>query len=307
LVYISNIKNKVEVLIICLLVYFKKCLIHCCYIRGMKNKVPNLHGFPKCLLLLVTTANMVAFKTIILFIVLFVIQPQKFNCYSAEQKKDNTKLVFLMFYETNKPLEIKRVVLHYSQNKWLNQKNDSLVMNSDKNQGMPDSIIYNANLTNPLYITIQIYTTDKMLKSNTFYASSENVIFDVTVGDISLKIRSKTTDNSLSSQNSIQGLALIILAILEMIIAYFISKTFGLPRQVILMVLAANIAAFPIYLLHLPSLFTGEILIFATKAIVMIIIGMRKMPKYQILLLLFVLTLISLGFKELFFFIARII
>ena len=248
-----------------------------------------------------------SYKPKFIIILFLFIHYSVLNCYSTVQKENKKGVIFLMVYETNKSQNLKKSALYYSNNKWFTQKQDSLVMNFPGNFSTPDSLCYETRWSNPVYLTLKLYYTDRVLKSNTFYFSSGKDFYEVSVRDSTLKISPKPAGNNLSGQNSIQGLALIIQAILEMIIALMISKAFRLPHQIILMVLAANIAAFPLYMLNFPGIFLQETCVFITKFTIMTLIGLRKMPKYQILILALVLTLVGFGFKELFFFIGKIL
>ena len=306
LVSLSNIKNKVEDILNCIRVYFYKSPIFNCFIRAIVSKVPDkLRLLMDYSLKKATSKNPPpTLKWIILLITVF--QYIGVQCYGKDKGKDSNQFVFLMVYETNKPLTIKKSVLYFSENKWFTQKKDSLVINYNQNAGVPDTIIFIKSLNKPAYLNLKVYFTDHTLASNTIYFASDETLYDAVVDDSALRIRPKIAGNNLSNPNPIQGFALIITAILEMILAWLISKAFGLSRQVILMVLAANIAVFPLYLIHFPSVFLKEASVFAGKAIVMVLIGLRKMPKYQILLLLISLTIIVFGFKQLFFFLSRI-
>jgi hypothetical protein len=242
---------------------------------------------------------------VVIVITFLTIYLSQSTCFASKQKANTNGIVFLMVYETDKPLNLKKAVAYFSRNKWFTQKKDSVVIDFTGTQGSPDSIIYNNIWGNSVYLTLKLIFKEQTLMSNTFYVLPNKLTYNAIVRDNQLKIRAKLAESFSSGQSSIQGIALIFQTILEMMIALIISKIFRLPRQVILMVLAANIAAFPLNLLHFPTLFLREVAIFIVKAIVMIIIGLRKMPKYQILLLLLAITFIGLGFKELFLLLTR--
>lgn len=274
-------------------------------IRHNLYKVPYLQRFSK-LFLAQAIRKKKRFGLITLLLPFLTTVIFQNSCFASNPKASANGIVFLMVYETNKPLNLKKAVLYYSKNKWFTQKKDSLILNFDNIQGAPDSIVYNIKWNNPVYLTLNLNFKEKTLKSNTSYVLPGKATYDVVVGDTQLKIRSELPDSGTLGQGSILGIALIFQTILEMIIALILAKIFGLPRQVILMVLAANIAGFPLNLLHFPNLMLRELAIFTVKAIVMVIIGLRKMPKYKILLLLLAITLIGLGTKELLFFLGRI-
>lgn len=276
------------------------------FIRAGLNKVPIVYWLSNSSASKVSGHERSFIKTVAI-VAVCIIYYSAANCFAQEQKKDTRGVVFYMIYDSNKPFNLQRMVLSYSTSKWIKQKYDSLVINQRENSKTPDSIVFHTGFAGPEYVTLKLYLKDKAIKSNTVYVSSGNALFEATLNDNDLKVKPKLSDGGLLNQNSLQGLALILQAILEIFIAWIILKAFGLPRQVILMVLTANIAAFPLYLLHLPNVLATEAIVFITKAAIMIVIGLRKMPVYRIIALLIALTIIGLGFKELFFFIARII
>jgi hypothetical protein len=307
LVYISNIKNKVEDFLICLPVYFYKSLMNYSFIRDILFKVPDKQWFSSFYSKQKPTPN--KFTTVIKHLCLLYLCFQCFTlqCYAARNNNNSDKFIFLMVYESNKPLTLKKSVLYLSENKWFKQVHDSIVINYNESNGSPDTIQFAKIKNQPVYINLKLYFSEQNSKSNSLFFSGNEPLYEAIVGDSSLRIRAKIAGNNFSNPDSLQGFALILQAILEMILAWLISKTFGLSRHVILMVLAANIAVFPLYLIDFQSIFLKETTVFVGKSIIMILIGLRKMPKYKILLILVALTIIGFGFKELFFFLARIL
>jgi len=211
-----------------------------------------------------------------------------------------------MVYDTYKPLNLSKSVLYYSKTKWLTKEQDSVVLNSHVRFGAADTITFDTTWKYPVYLTLRLYFKDKVRTSNIFYFAATNPVYNVLVSDASLKV-SQNLSNSFSTQSSLNGLALVLHAIIEMILAWLISKVFGISRRVVLMVLAANIAAFPLYMIGISSFLVRELLVFIVKAVIMILIGWRKIPVYKVLLLLAILTVVGMGFKEFFFFVARLI
>jgi hypothetical protein len=227
-------------------------------------------------------------------------------CYSLPENHKNDVIRFLMVYETNKALNLNKSVLYYSKTKWLTRKQDSVVLKSYLPSGLPDTITFDTIWQHPVYLVLKLYFSDKTLTSNTFYFSADNPNFEAFIKDTGIIVSPKLT-GSFTTQSSLNGLALILQAILEMVIAYLLSKIFGLSRLVVLMVLAANIASFPLYMINMPGFISRELVVFGVKAIVMVLIGLRKVPVYKVLLLLITLTIISLGLKELLFFVIKLI
>jgi hypothetical protein len=229
-----------------------------------------------------------------------------FTTIAAEPQVPGNKIYFILAYETNKPIDLQKATLFYSQNSLISKKADSVSISFNSLQSIPDTIFFKNVPHNEGSLRLKLSFKDRSITSNPFYWLKDIDSYLVAVNDNQIKIHPKLARSDDPGRNSIRGIALIMQAILEMIIALLISKIFGLSRYVILMVLVANIAAFPLNLTHFYSALIKEALIFATKAIVMLLIGMRKMPKWKILVLLLSITIIGLGFKELFFFLAKI-
>jgi hypothetical protein len=216
------------------------------------------------------------------------------------QKNPSEGIEFLMVYETYKPLDIRKSVLYYSKSKWLHQEEDSLVIDLKK-PGTPDSIGYDTIWQHPIYMKLRLYFNGRFIESQPFSSSSTPAYYDTFVGDSTLKVRPKLSGNNFESNSSLKALVLVLQAVFEMIIAFFIARVFDVPRLLILMVLVANIAAYPLYLFNL-SLLNRELLVFLVKAVVMSLIGIRKIKLFKILILVATLTIISLGMKEILFF-----
>lgn len=246
--------------------------------------------------------KIIIFKGLICwFIVLCISKP----VFAEPQVPSNT-IYFIMAYETNKPIDLQKVTLFYSKNNLISQKTDSISITFNSLIGIPDTIFFRNIQHNQGSLILKLSFKERSLISNPFYWLKDIDSYLVVINDNQLRIHPKLTRSEDPGRNSIKGIALILQTILEMIIALLISKIFGLSRYVILMVLVANIAAFPLNLIHFSSTLLKEVLIFATKAAVMLLIGMRKMPILKILILILSITIIGLGFKELFFFLAKI-
>jgi len=240
----------------------------------------------------------------VLFTILMV---NIFNLFASYKPHSASQegIKFLMVYETHKPLDIHRSVLYYSNSKWLSQKEDSLVINFNK-PGSPDSINYDTTWNHPVYLKLKLYFNNQCIESQTFSSSSSTTTYyDAFARDSTLIIRSKLSGNNFDSNSSLKVIVLILQAIFEMLIAFLIASVFGVSRLLVLMVLVANIAAYPLYLFDL-SLLNRELLVFLVKAFVMSLIGIRKIKIYKILLLVVTLTIISLGIKEILFFALRL-
>lgn len=215
------------------------------------------------------------------------------------------RIVLLMIYETNKSLDINRAVLYYSRNEWLKMKHDSLVIDF-QNPGAPDTILYQMKWDHPVFLKLKLKAGHQQFESQVFSNSGRTGYYDVHVSDTSLLINPKLSSGNYERNSSLKALVLVLEAIFEMFIAFLIVRGFGISSLLILMVLVANVAAYPLYLFNI-SILNREILIFLVKVVVMSLVGLRKIKVYQILIIVSVLSLISLGIKEFLFFLIRLI
>jgi hypothetical protein len=142
--------------------------------------------------------------------------------------------------------------------------------------------------------------------SSTFQYSTQQKAWEVEVKDSTIKVQPKASDNT-DSQKSLKGIVLIVQAAFEMVLALLIGRALGWPPLIIFMVLVANIAAFPIYLISIQRIIFKEILVFFVKGLVMWLVGMRKLAFYKIVILAIVLYVLSYGLKTMLFFIAQIL
>jgi hypothetical protein len=275
------------------------------FIRRSRKKVPSLLLL-QCILRLFMKFDIAFITNRKYFLFFFILHYSLISGFSTPLK-NNQKISFLMIYETNKPVDVKQAILYFSQHKLFSQKQDSLVLNFTKGHGAPDSIVYDTLINEPVYLRLKLYTSTGALVSNIFHSLAVPSLYDTFVNDTELNVRPKLSTNDFSTSTSLTGLVLVILTILEMIIALLISRVFGMSRIIILMVLTANIAAFPLYLLNIQEIWVLELLVLFVKALVMSLIGMRKIHLYKIILLLIVLTIISFGIKEILFFLIRIV
>jgi hypothetical protein len=214
---------------------------------------------------------------------------------------------FQLIYETLKPVELESGVLYYAESKKSRKAKDSVLLNIHENEVLPDSILFENKWKYPGYLQLKLKFKDKTRIGDPFPYSMENSNWDAVVGDTAVHVRLKLSDNSLASQSSLKGIALILQAIFEMILALLISRILGFPPIIILMVITANIASFPIYLIQLPDILNRELLVFLIKTIVMSLVGMRKMAIYKIIFLSILLNLISFGLKEILFFVIQLL
>jgi hypothetical protein len=239
-------------------------------------------------------------------IYLFVILLSLFQSgYSRTKNNDKNYVKFLLIYQTVKPLELKRAVLYYSISRGLT-KPDSLSISFTDETKYADSLIFVPSWKYPVILRLKLFFNDMPRISSTFQYSTQQKAWEVEVKDSTIKVQPKASDNT-DSQKSLKGIVLIVQAAFEMVLALLIGRALGWPPLIIFMVLVANIAAFPIYLISIQRIIFKEILVFFVKGLVMWLVGMRKLAFYKIVILAIVLYVLSYGLKTMLFFIAQIL
>jgi hypothetical protein len=226
--------------------------------------------------------------------------------YSRTDDFDKKYIKFSLIYQTVKPLELNKAVLYYSSFRG-QAKQDSIVFKYTEETKYTDSVIFIPSWRYPAYLKLKLSFNDMSRVSQIFQYSAQQETWEVFVKDSTLRVQPKLSNNNSNSQKSLRGLALIIQAAFEMVIALLIGRALGWPPLIIFMVLVGNIAAFPIYLINIKSLIIKEALVFFVKGLVMWLIGMRKLAFYKIAILAIVLYVLSFGLKTILLFIAQIL
>lgn len=170
----------------------------------------------------------------------------------------------------------------------------------------PDSILYDLKWDHPVFLKLKLVANHHQFVSQVFSNPGRTRFYDVHISDTSMFVNPKLSFGNYERSSSLKALILVLEAIFEMFIAFLMVRGFGIPSLLILMVLIANVAAYPLYLFDM-SILNREILIFLVKVVVMSLVGIRKIKVYQILIIVSILTLISLGIKEFLFFLIRLI
>ncbi len=226
--------------------------------------------------------------------------------YASKPANNNEYIRFFLIFETLKSLELKNAVLYYSASSEF-AKRDSILVSFSNDTTFSDSIIIPTRWKYQVYLKLKLSFNDIKRISNTFQYSQNKSMWEVFVGDSAIRVLPKPLSDHGNSQSSLKGLALIIQAAFEMILALLLSRILGWPPLIILMVLVANIAAFPLYLINISGLLILESLVFLVKGTVMWLVGMRKLDFYKILLLAIIVSFLSFGIKQILFFIIQIL
>lgn len=224
----------------------------------------------------------------------------------SQADSENKPLSFIINYKTLKPISIKRSVLYYSNTK-NNLKSDSLVIYEGTSLIVTDTFNVKNVWKFPLFMSLKFECGDIKRVSNEFYYYPGNNTWEVSVGDAALNVTLYNFRSFTNPNKSSVGLVLLFQAIIEVLLALMMSRMIGWSRAIIIMVLAANIATFPLYQLNFPTVYMREFIVFGVKALVMVLIGFKKIKVYKIVLFGVILSIISLGFKEILFVLLRII
>ena len=242
-------------------------------------------------------------KLCVIIIIFSTISLKSFSG-TAENKEDSCQLLLLR--ETQKPLILRKATIYVSISRFMERK-DSICIDFSSQNAMHDTIFFNGHWKYPVYLKLDLSFSDMKRTSNTFHYDSQIRKWEVSVMDSSMVVKHKPVGDDFKRRNSLLGLVLIINTAIEMFLALIISRLFGWSHLLVLMVLAANIAAFPVYLISIPNLFLRESIVAIIKILVMLTIGYRKIKHYKIILFACVLLMVGLGIKELLLFLSYII
>ena len=255
---------------------------------------------------MVTHIRIKAKKIFILSIYIILLN----NPYIVSGQNNNSdlqgKLKFSLNYQSLRPVDIHKAVFYFSKLK-NSAKKDSLVTDFVSPDALLDTIFIQPKWNFPMYIKLKLECTDLNRFSNEFYYYPGIKYWNVMVYDSTLKVKSKKNQSFSNPYKPVIGLILVIQTAIEMIMALMMSQLIGWSRTVWVMVLTANIASFPIYVVNFSHIWLREILVLITKTFVMSIIGYRKIHIYKIILFAVILSFVSFGLKEILFIVMRII
>ncbi len=218
----------------------------------------------------------------------------------------NNTLKFSLNYKTIKSVEIHKAVFYFSTLKNYYKK-DSLVCKFSSPDAFLDTIYIKPKWNFPLYLKLKLECTDINRTSNEFYFYPGSNLFGIMVYDSTLNVKSRKEQSFSHPYKPVIGLILVIQTAIEMVMALMMTQLIGWSRTIWIMVLTANIASFPIYLVSFSHIWLREILVLLTKTFVMSVIGYRKINVYKIILFAVILSFVSFGLKEILFVVMRIV
>lgn len=239
----------------------------------------------------------------IIVLIFLTLNTVKIFCIEINEKKPELK--FILYYETYKPLILQQARLVTEPEK-LSGRSDSLFVKYTTSAIQPDTISLNCNWEIPNHATLKLKFDDRERKSNVFYFDPTQKFWDVNVNDTALIVKPQE-HFSFSDKNSYQGIVVLIQVFIEILLAFVIIKAFNWSLRLLLMVIAANIASFPVYLIHLPDMYLAELLAIVIETGIMMLIGLRKVRWWRIIIMVLLVNIISFGIKQVLFLVVKLL
>jgi hypothetical protein len=266
----------------------------------LQKEYPNLYLFKQ---------NRILLNRAMLIVCLFIFFQHNLlaaNIAVTDGQKARPDIRMLMVYPSTAPVKISLVAIRVSESRRMKPVIDSAFILQPDSVPMPDSLIFHKSWSVPVFLKLKIKVDSSFVESRPFMYNADNPLWDVFVTDTSVVVKAKPASDDFETQTSMKGLALIIQAVFEMILAFLLVHFLGWPRIAVLMVLAGNLAAFPFYIIPFDSFIMRDLVAFAVKAVVMWLVGLRKLHFWKTLILVTVITFISYGFKTFIFMLVRI-
>lgn len=239
------------------------------------------------------------YKNSILF--LFVWFPFSFVC-GAKQQQTINDLTFEFYYETLMPLKLQSATL-YTLPSVLAPKRDSVIITTDAPN---DTFAIQVPWKYPVNVVLLLKYKDQERKSAKFLLDPNRKYWQVFVNDTAVTVHSQPSF-SFQEKKSFTGVIVLIQGAIELLLALMFYKLFRWPSWTLLVVLVANVASFPVYLLGLTPAFLGDLLMMGIEFLVMLLISRRKLGIWRIIVLVLTLNIISFGFKEIFFLVTSVL
>lgn len=231
----------------------------------------------------------------------FVCFPFSF-IWGANQQQTLNDLTFEFYYETLIPLKLQSATL-YTLPSTLAPKRDSIAIKID---AANDTFAIQVPWIYPVNAVLVLNYEDQERKSNGFLLDPGRKYWQVFVNDTAAIVHSQPRF-SFQEKKSFSGIIVLIQGAIELLLALMFYKLFRWPSWTLLVVLVANVASFPVYLLGLTPAFLGDLLMLGIEFLVMLLISRRKLGIWRIIILVLTLNLISFGFKEIFFLISSVL
>jgi hypothetical protein len=222
---------------------------------------------------------------------------------ASDQKSNPDKISFEFFYETMNPVKLQSVTL-YAKSSALSQKVDSVVIHFNTAYSDTFEILYPWKY--PVNVWMTFTYEDNIRQSNKFFFDPNRKSWQIFVNDTSVLVKPQPKF-SFSEKDSFIWIILILQGALELILALLFYKLFRWPAWILLVVIVANLCAFPIYMLNIKPLFVSEMLMLLIKFLVIFVMSRRKLGITRILILTLVLNFISFGFKIIMLFLTKLL
>lgn len=236
-----------------------------------------------------------------LILLLIVCFPISHVCGTNQQQPIND-LTFEFYYETLIPLKLQSATL-YTLPSTLAPKHDSIAIKIDATS---DTFALHVPWIFPVNAVLLLKYEDMERKSNSFLLDPNRKYWQVFVNDTAAMVHSQPRF-SFQEKQSFSGIIVLIQGAIELLLALMFYKIFRWPSWTLLVVLVANVASFPVYLLGLTPAYLGDLLMIVIEFLVMLLISRRKLGIWRIIILVLTLNIISFGFKEIFFLVSSVL
>jgi hypothetical protein len=224
------------------------------------------------------------------------------RAWGNNQQQPINDLTFEFYYETLIPLKLQSATL-YTLPSALAPKRDSIAIKID---AATDTFALQVPWKFPVNAMLLLKYEDLERKSNNFLLDPNRKYWQVFVSDTAAMVHSQPRF-SFQEKGSFSGIIILIQGAIELLLALMFYKFFRWPSWTLLVVLVANVASFPVYLLGLTPDFLGDLLMIGIEFLVMLLISRRKLGIWRIIILVLTLNIISFGFKEIFFLVTSVL
>lgn len=234
-------------------------------------------------------------------LILFVCFPFT-HVWGDNQQQPVNDLTFEFYYETLITMKLQSATL-YTLPSALAPKVDSIAIKID---AATDTFALQVPWKFPVNAILLLKYEDMERKSNNFLLDPNRKYWQVFVNDTAAMVHSQPKF-SFQEKRSFSGIIILLQGAIELLLALMFYKLFRWPSWTLLVVLVANVASFPVYLLGLTPDFLGDLLMIGIEFLVMLLISRRKLGIWRIIILVLTLNIISFGFKEIFVLVSSVL
>jgi len=212
---------------------------------------------------------------------------------------------FELRYETLQPVKIKSAQILISPDKILG-KSDSLNIYWNDSALFLDTLYAKYPWKFPVHARVRINLPNKKFITNKFYLDPLNKSFLLSISDTSAEIKGKPSFQ-IEDKKSYLGIILIIQTIIQIIITILITKIFKWPTWSVFLVIAANLASVPVYMLQIEPKYLTDIIIALIQFAILFLTGKKQLGTIKIIAMVLMLIGISFGFKQIMLLVLKVI